>query len=390
MHNSKNIFRLSLVVIISLGLSACARLPSPEGWSGGVVAENVLYIGTQEGDLRALIAKDQSSPTYNGGDLLWSYALSGAKDKKDLAIYGTPVVENNTIFFAGYNGYIYSVNLADAALDVRETWDSRVGDGDHIVGGVAVSGNTLIVGSNDGYLYGYTYDFSTENGTLEWKFRTNGPVWSTPVIDNGVAYFGSLDHHVYAVDITNGSQIWRSKTGGGVTAKPVVVGNKILVGSFDSNLYALDRDTGSTVWKFTAAERWYWGGAVATEEIVYAPSLDGVLYAIGIADGLERWRLKTDGPIIGMPAIIVDKIAVPSRDGGIYLVSLGSGEFEDQCSIGSKLKASLVSATDAIYFSDTDRSVRELIVKPNGNLNAGWVHFTEPDSKVQNGNWNCG
>ena len=383
------------LLLIGVVLTGCTQIPSPEGWSGGVIVEDVtyrddvyrqvLYIGTQDGDLRALVAEDQDNPTANGGELLWRYTLTGALES-DLAIYGTPVVARETIFFASYHGHLYSLSL-----DGEELWDTRVGEADHIVGGVAVADNLVLVGSDDGQLYAYEYDFAANDSDLRWRFSTNGEVWSTPAVRDGIVYFGSLDHYVHAVDLANGSQVWRFKTGGGVVAGPVIAAGKVLVGSIDSTFYAIDAAGGSLVWKFEGAEQWYWGSAVVDGDTVYAPSLDGNLYALDLDDGLRRWTLETEGPIIGSPAVIGNRLAVPSKDGGVYLVALNDGDFEDQCNLGAKLRASLTIHGDTIYLSDGDHTVRELAVKPNGNLDSGWAHFTNAgDAEADIGNWNCG
>ena len=366
-----------LPLIFGIVLAGCARLPSPEGWSGGVVVEDVdyrgdvyervLYVGTREGDLRALVAVDQTGPNANGGETLWRYTLRGDVES-DLVIYGTPAISRGTIFFASYDGFLYSLSL-----DGEELWDTRIGDGDHVVGGVTVADDLVLVGSNDGNVYAYEYDFDGHAAALRWRFKTDGEVWSTPAVHDGVAYFGSLDHHVYAVDVASGAEIWKMQTGGGVVASPVVAAGKVLIGSFDSVFYAIDASSGNTVWKFEGADRWYWGRAVVRDDAVYASSLDGNMYAIGLEDGLRRWTLETEGPIIGGPAVIGDRLAVPSKDGGVYLVGADDGAQEDQCDLDDNLRASLTVSGDAIFLSDSGHAVRELLVKPNGKFDEGLV-----------------
>ena len=384
-----------LPLVFGLVLTGCARLPSPEGWSGGVVVEDVthrgdvyqrvLYVGTQEGDLRALVAEDQTGPNASGGEELWRYTLRGDVES-DLVIYGTPAVAKDTIFFASYNGFLYSLSL-----DGEELWDTRIGDGEHVVAGVTVADDLVLVGSNDGNVYAYEYDFENHAAALRWVFDTGGEVWSTPAVHDGVAYFGSLDHNVYAVDVASGAEIWKLRTGGGVVAGPVVAAGKVLVGSFDSIFYAIDASTGRTAWKFEGADRWYWGRAVVKDDTVYAPSLDGNLYAIGLEDGLRRWTLETEGAIIGGPAVIGDRLAVPSKDGGVYLVDADDGAQEDQCDLDDHLRASLTVDGDAIFLSDSGRAVRELLVKPNGKFDEGWSHKTNAgQDEPESGNWNCG
>ncbi|HNH27469.1 MAG TPA: PQQ-binding-like beta-propeller repeat protein, partial [Anaerolineales bacterium] len=34
---------------------------------------------------------------------------------------------------------------------------------------------------------------------LRWKFETGGPITGSPVVLDDIVYFGSTDHHVYAL-----------------------------------------------------------------------------------------------------------------------------------------------------------------------------------------------
>ena len=377
---------LAVVPLIALlGLAACARVGAPEGWSGGAISGDTLYIGTIEGDLRALDLRTEEGAVT--GDLLWIFDLKeqsqGAENPADAALYGTPVISGDRLYVGGYDGYLYALSLDTGEL----LWDEPVGDADHIVGGPAVADGVVLVGSSDGNLYA----FDESDRFLKWSFPTGNKVWSTPVVAEGVVFFGSQDHNVYAVELAQGTEVWRFPTKGAVTAAPVVVAGRVYVGSFDSVFYAIDAATGVEVARFEGAESWYWGGAVASDGAIYAPSLDGSLYALDL-DTLEPvWPtpLQTDGPIIGSPVIVGDRIAVPSRDGGVYLVRLVDGTFEDQCGLDGKLRASLAARGDVIYVS-ADHSVRELKIDGAGNLVGGWEHRTDTDEDPVSGRWRCG
>ena len=328
-----------------------------------------LYIGTVEGDVRAL---DISS-----GETIWRFELEGRPEIS--AVYGTPVVDADTLYFGGYDGHLYSLSL-----DGELVWDEIVGDHDldsdpdPIVGGTAVAEGMLLVGSSDGYLY----SFDTEDGAQNWRFPTGNKVWSTPALVDGVAYFGSLDQHVYAVATDDGEELWRFPTKGGVAATPVVAQGRVYVGAFDSVFYALDAQTGSEVWRFDGASGWYWGEAVATEDTIYAPSLDGSLYALDIVSGRLRWSYATGGRITGSPVIVGDRIAIPSSDGRVSLVKIDDGGDEQICNVGSKIRASLVAHDGIIYVSADDHSIRALSIKRTGNPDEEWVHFSNEGDPV--------
>ncbi|MGB3082666.1 MAG: PQQ-binding-like beta-propeller repeat protein, partial [Candidatus Omnitrophota bacterium] len=58
-----------------------------------------------------------------------------------------------------------------------------------------VSGDTVYVGSEDGFLYA----LDKESGDLKWKFQTGSAVNSSPAVSGDTVYVGSEDGYVYAV-----------------------------------------------------------------------------------------------------------------------------------------------------------------------------------------------
>ena len=345
----------------------------PEGWSEGVVVGDILYIGTMEGDLRAL--------SIGTGETIWSFELRD-EESANRAIYGTPAVAGDTLYIGGYDGRLYALPLngGEGGDQVREIWDASVGDGNPIVGSPIIADGLVLVGSSDGSMYA----FDISDGSLRWAFPTGNKIWSTPAVADGVAYFGSLDHKVYAVSIEDGKEAWQSpfSAKGAITATPLIVNGRVYVGAFDSVFYAIDAATGREVSRFEGASKWYWGGAVAYEDTIYAPSLDGNLYALDVDTLEQRWVLETGGALVGSPVVVFDRLAVPSQDGRVRLVGLNDGADEQQCNVGAKLRASLALHEDVIYMAAVDHSVRALRVKPNGNPDEEWVHFTNEEDPV--------
>lgn len=354
---------ISLLALLSL--AACGRVARPDGASGSVVAGKRLIIGTMEGDLVAL--------DTDSGATLWKLELRSGENVKNTAIYGTPAVDGDTVYIGGYNGRLYAVSLTG-----EERWVEPVGiDEARIVGSPVVAGGLVLIGSSDGNLY--AFDTNPEEHSRVWEFPTGGEVWATPVVSDGVVYFGSLDHKFYAVDLGNGEKVWEFRTKGGITARAVVAGGRVYVGSFDHVLYAIDVKTGKEVARFGGATGWYWAGAVATEDTLYVPSLDGRLYALGLDDLKPRWPpFVTDEAITNTPVIIRDRIAVPSNDGRVRLVRLRDGGDQRQCNIGKKIK-SLATDQGTIYVAANDHSVRALRVDSRADMDEVWARRTDRD-----------
>ena len=363
-----------LMLTALLAAAACARISDPEGWSGGVVTDDALIIGTMEGQVLAV--------DKNDGSTLWGQDLGG-EEESDRAVYGTPVVSDDAIFVGGYDSILYAYDRQG-----QEIWEEPLGG--RIMGGPALAGDLLLVGSArdepEGGREGTLYAFDASTGDEVWRFSTVGRIWSPPTVANGVVYFGTLDKTIYAVAVglEEGRELWRFKTGGAVVAAPLIENGRVYVGAFDSVFYALDAQTGAEVWRFNGAERWYWGKAIAHEGTIFAPSLDGNLYALDADSGRLLWTFESEGAIVGSPVFVSNLLAVPVADGGesrISLVEL-NGSFRAACRIGDDIRTPLVADGDLIYFGVNDHSIRALRIKRNGNPDEEWVYFTNREDPI--------
>ena len=78
-----------------------------------------------------------------------------------------------------------------------------------------------------------------------------GKVQSSPAISNGVAFVGSDDLHLYAVDLETGEKKWRFlarpdviRPAGPVQSYPAVDGGTVFFGTIANHMYAVDSETG--------------------------------------------------------------------------------------------------------------------------------------------------
>ena len=74
---------------------------------------------------------------------------------------------------------------------------------------------------------------------LKWKFKTKGKVWSSPVISDGMVFFGSDDQYLYAVDMKTGQEKWKFKTKDDVVSSPAISDVMVFFGSNDHYLYTV-------------------------------------------------------------------------------------------------------------------------------------------------------
>ena len=118
---------------------------------------------------------------------------------------------------------------------------------------------------------------------------------------------------------------------------------------------------------------------------MYAPSLDGKLYALDKRTGELRWTLTTEGPIVGSPVIIFDMIAIGSDDGSLHIARISDGNPVDACNMRTEIRSTLAVQDDIVFLSAKDKTIRALRVKTNGNPDEEWVHQPEEDNPVQRG-----
>lgn len=184
---------------------------------------------------------------------------------------------------------------------------------------------------------------------VKWKFKTNGPVNSSPAIDGSRIYFGSGDSTMYCLDINTGKPVWKFATGGAVYSSPAIANGIIYFGSHDGNFYALNAANGKVKWTFkTPGERFYSGkhlhgqlpadslfvdrwdfwlsSPVIYQNKVYFGSGSGYFYALDAATGKQQWAFKTDGIIHSSPAIAFGNIYFGGWDTYMHALNAATGK----------------------------------------------------------------
>ena len=125
-----------------LTLAACAgRIATPEGWSGGALDGDTLYIGTRAGDVRAIDTRN--------GETLDRFILRGEESLR--GVYGTPALHNGALYVGGYDSMLYALSTPDLV----EQWQEPVGG--PIVGAPTVADGVVLVGSDDYKIYAFDH-----------------------------------------------------------------------------------------------------------------------------------------------------------------------------------------------------------------------------------------
>ena len=335
---------LALIVLLAAALVAagCAqnRSASTQSWSGLAGNGDSLFVGTSDGKLIQLSA----------GAGLAGYAPysvpEAAEGQGFPALYGTPTVDGDRVVVAAYNGVVVSLNASDLSAPLTFEIDGNdLTKG--IAGSVAASGGVLVVAASEdadkGRLYVLDKFSLTEN--CRYPARNEDPVgqlWTTPVVQNGVAYFGDLSHRVHAIDITDCRPVWDSpaELGGAVVAPPVIARAKLYLGAFDQAFYAIDLATGD-VRKLFEADNWFWAGAATDGDRVYAPNIDGNVYAYDIAADRVAWTYPGEiaEPILSTPAVVGGQVVYAADTGVMTVLRASDGARQWDRRVGDTVRA---------------------------------------------------
>lgn len=208
--------------------------------------------------------------------------------------------------------------------------------------GRAQEATPIAFGGDDWPLYGHdlTGAKATSGGVSSanvanlgplWTVEVDGPVSATPVISDGIAYVGSYDGNLYAIDLLSGELIWTYETGAavmepnlqiplGVTGSAAVAGGVVYVGDASATVHAIDAGSGAVIWTakvddqpnasiwsspVMAGDRLYVGVASISKEVGFR----GSVVALDLADGTTVWQTYmvpegTDGAgVFAVPAI---------------------------------------------------------------------------------------
>ena len=374
---------LLLLSISLLGFAGCTGrnlISWNTGWSGTAAQDGVVYVGTRDGEILALKANKTGS-LRPGEQIIWRFTPEEDRDLR--GVFGMPALGEKLVYVGvkgdseGKGGKLYALSKdRESSGNIRPDrgeWKKDIEGA--IVGGPAVAEaeGLVLVGSDDGNLYAFHTNGDTP-GKMAWRFPTGARIWSAPVVRDGMVYFGSMDRHVYALRLEEGLSLasrllWKYKTGGAVVAKPLLVdgpnGRMVIVGSFDKKLYALKADTSNPAGELAWAQPfkgsgWFWAGAVSDGSTIFAPSMDGTVYALD-KRGFPVWLVpfKAESPIVSTPVVVGDNLVVATDKGKLHLLSASDGtKLEVSKDLESRVKAPLAQDGAMVFVGVQDKTVR--------------------------------
>jgi outer membrane protein assembly factor BamB len=154
--------------------------------------------GNDKGNISCLNTAD--------GSLAW-------KIETQKPVISTPMIDGEAVYIGGDDSVYRAIKVSDGSIIWQENMHSK------IIGGSALyNSRQLIFGCVDGSVY----SLNKSDGSLNWKFKTNGTVTSSPVVSGNIIYASSYDSYIYSIDGSSGKMLWSYQMENKSKTTPVV------------------------------------------------------------------------------------------------------------------------------------------------------------------------
>jgi len=238
--------------------------------------------------------------------------------------------------------------------------------GSPIWAGVAVAGDLVIAGADDGTLHAV----DPRSGERRWVFRAGGPIRTRVAAAGAAVVFQSDDGVLHAVEAATGEPLWQVRVAASpAVRKPfsdptsrydrfgsdvTVAGDRLFVGTHEGRLLCLRAGDGGEIWSFTAGDAILAAPTLAGERVVFG-SFDGAVYALDAGTGRPLWKHDTGKPVVSTPAVAGRTAIVGSRSYDLLALGASAGDVVWQRYIWfSWVESSPVVRDGVVYVGSSD------------------------------------
>jgi outer membrane protein assembly factor BamB len=255
------------------------------------------------------------------------------------------------LYVNSFRGTTYAIKAETGKI----RWRKRVGG--TLPSTPAIDGPRLIVSSQG---EGTVTGLDRETGETLWRVQTSGKVESSAVVVDGIAYFGSTDGRLFAVQSRTGRIRWAYDTGGRINASPSVWGHRVCISTYAGSILCLDRMTGERLW-ITYVRR----DSFRYESFYSSPSTDGLriycvarsgrVVALDARNGDVVWTEEVGGLGYTTPAVANGRVFVGGFDGRLRAFRSNTGSQLWSTWVGGKILGAPFVAGNHVFFSTLDK-----------------------------------
>lgn len=195
--------------------------PLRDAKPGPIIVNNRLLVSSGAGSLQTFSPED--------GTEIWKF-------EADSRLSASASFAGDRLFQPADGGVLYALSADDG----------------HELYRVELEGPIVNVAAVDELVYvtdvlGRVHALEPSDGSIVWKKRLGGPIWTSPAVASGRVFIGHSGGEVVALDAHNGRQLWSYRTVDVVEASPVVIGQYLVVGTLRGRILVLRTEDGSLV-----------------------------------------------------------------------------------------------------------------------------------------------
>jgi hypothetical protein len=342
-------------------------LKLPTVCSPAVIGDQIIFgDGMHQNESPTLYCLDAAK-----GDTIWQLSIPGPL----IHLEGTPTVIDGNAYFGAGNGGVMAIDTRKVTLDGKDMeagavekiiaakwkelqekyeadkkkdpdfaippsedalpkpapkllWQQGAQGKWHVDCPVVAAGDFILAGSahldaeNSGDRA--LFCLNRADGAIKWRAELKLNPWAGASVNGDTVIVGcssirfdpkeitGATGEIVALNLADGSVKWRKDVTGAVVSPVAISRDGVAIyTATDKKVYAVDAKSGASKWTYTAKAPFFGGVAIAGDT-VYAADLNGVIHAIGLADGKLHWKLD-----VGSKTKAIGNIyASPIIDGG--------------------------------------------------------------------------
>ena len=257
------------------------------------------------------------------------------------------VVSEGVAYIGNQKGIVYAISMRFG----KTIWRFKTPHG-KMAASPAVVGDEVVVHGMEGNVW--VLDRST--GRLRWRYHVGSPIESSPVVHDGVDYFGAWNGIVYALDLERRRLRWTHRTGFKITSSASIAGGRIYIGDYGGYVRSLSLRSGRLAWARSVGGRIYGTPALAAGRVFVPSSTGGSLTAFSTG-GRYLWRVSTGSYVYSSPAAWGGRVFFGSYDGRLYAVNARSGRVLWSVGAGGPVSGAAVVVDGVAYAGSTHGSM---------------------------------
>ncbi len=322
---------------------------------GPLLRNGAVYVGSQEGVLRAYSAPD--------GKLLWELQLG-------LPFSSAVGFGDGLLFVGTHKGQVVAVSPDSGKL----LWTATVSS--EILAPPAAHAGTVVVQVADGRIFG----LGTDNGETRWSLERGEPALSlrgtsAPLIVAGVALTGFANGKIAAIDLRAGRLLWETAVAEprgrseierliDVDSPPLVVGTVLYAAAFQGKIVAVSLEDGRVRWSREVST---YAELDSDGTNLYVADERGHVHALNLQTGATAWKQdKLQARGLNAPTVVGRQVAVGDYQGFVHWLSAEDGHFVARHQVrGGAVRSKPVTDQKTLYVAAQGGTLSALLLRPN-------------------------